>query len=45
LLHKIPAIDTGEANRLGLIITRVDNDEELDATGTYTIGLQPSHEP
>jgi hypothetical protein len=42
LSHVIPAIDTTEYNRLGLIITRVDANERLDPVGEYTIVLRPA---
>jgi hypothetical protein len=38
----IPEIDIGEANRLGLIITRLDSEEDSDPVGAYSIVLQPS---
>lgn len=37
--YTIPEIDTGSYNRLGLIITRVDADEDQDPNGNYTIRL------
>jgi hypothetical protein len=40
LVYTIPEIDTGLANRLGLIITRLDSDEASDPVGAYTITLQ-----
>jgi hypothetical protein len=43
LIITIPAIDTTEFNRLGLIITRVDADEDLDQVGEYTIALEPGY--
>jgi hypothetical protein len=45
LLYEIPEIDTGVANSLGLIITRLDSEEASDPVGAYTIALQPSHGP
>ena len=41
LLYTIPKIDTGVYNRLGLIITRLDSQEDLDAGATYTLELYP----
>jgi hypothetical protein len=41
LFYVIPAIDTAEYNRLGLIITRLDSNESSDPTGQYTIALHP----
>ncbi len=35
--YSIPSIDTEDYNRLGLIITRLDNNENLDPNGIYTI--------
>ena len=43
LLYAISEIDTGETNRLGLIITRLDSEEDSDPVGAYTIVLWPSH--
>jgi hypothetical protein len=37
--YTIPEIDTGSYDRLGLIITRVDVDEDQDPNGIYTIRL------
>jgi hypothetical protein len=45
LLYTIPEIDTGLANRLGLIITRLDSDEASDPVGAYTLRLQPNPGP
>jgi hypothetical protein len=39
LVTRIPAIDTAAANRLGLIITRVDANESSDPVGAYTVLL------
>ncbi len=39
LFYVIAEIDTGEYNRLGLIITRVDAEEDSDPIGEYTIVL------
>jgi hypothetical protein len=41
LSYVIPAVDTTQVNRLGLIITRIDADESLDPVGAYTIELRP----
>jgi hypothetical protein len=41
LLFDIPEIDAGKADRLALIITRLDGDEDSDSVGAYTIALQP----
>jgi hypothetical protein len=41
VVYIIPAIDTAEQDRLGLIITRVDAEERLDRDGAYTIVLRP----
>jgi hypothetical protein len=41
LLYTIPEIDTGVYNRLGLMITRLDSQEDLDAGATYTLELYP----
>jgi hypothetical protein len=41
LTATIPGIDTTEFSRLGLIITRVDAQEDLDLVGEYTILLRP----
>ena len=38
--YEIPEIDTEEFNRLGLIITRLDSNENLDPNGNYTIVLR-----
>jgi hypothetical protein len=43
-LLTISGIDTGAYNRLGLIITRLDSEEDSDPVGVYTIVLQPNHE-
>jgi hypothetical protein len=43
LLYEIPEIDTVVANRLGLIITRLDSEEVSDPVGAYTITLLLSH--
>jgi hypothetical protein len=40
-LYTIPQIDTETYNRLGLIITRLDINENLDPKGIYTIVLKP----
>jgi len=45
LLYWISEIDTGETNRLGLIITRLDSEQNSDPVGAYTLVLQPSHGP
>jgi hypothetical protein len=39
LLYTIPEIDTSVYNRLGVIITRLDGQEDLDAAGAYTLAL------
>lgn len=39
-LYTIPQIDTETSNRLGLIITRLDSDEDMDPNGIYTIVLR-----
>ena len=39
-LYTIPEIDTEKYNRLGLIITRLDSNENLDPNGIYTIVLR-----
>ena len=44
LSHTIPAIDTTQRNRLGLIITRVDAEEDSDSIGEYNIRLHPGAE-
>ena len=44
LLYAIPAIDTSRVNRLALIITRLDSEEDSDPIGAYTIVLQPNPE-
>jgi hypothetical protein len=41
LSHVIPAINTAECNRLGLVITRTDAQESLDPEGAYTVVLHP----
>ncbi|MEJ2209870.1 MAG: hypothetical protein P8129_12630 [Anaerolineae bacterium] len=41
-VYVLPQIDTDQYQRLGLIITRVDADEELDRVGAYTIVLRPA---
>jgi hypothetical protein len=41
--YTISGIDTGIYNRLGLIITRLDSEEDSDPIGTYTIVLHPNH--
>lgn len=41
LVYTIPEIDTGGSNRLGLIITRLDSQEDLEPFGTYTLQLHP----
>jgi hypothetical protein len=41
LFFDIPEIDTGIANRLGLIMFRLDSEEDADPVGAYTIVLQP----
>ena len=41
LSHVIPAINTAECNRLGLVITRIDAQESLDPEGAYTVVLHP----
>jgi hypothetical protein len=45
LRFAISEIDTGKINRLGLIISRLDSEEDSDPVGAYTIVLQPSHGP
>jgi hypothetical protein len=45
LSYVIPAVDTGAYNRLGLIITRVDDKESVDPVGAYTIVLRPLATP
>jgi hypothetical protein len=45
LFYTIPEIDTRVANRLALIITRLDSEEDSDPVGAYTIVLQPNPEP
>jgi hypothetical protein len=45
LLYAISEIDTGETNRLGLIITRLDSEQNSDPVGAYTLVLRPSHGP
>ena len=42
LSYVVPAIDTTEYNRLGLVITRIDANEHLDPVGEYTIVLRPA---
>ena len=44
LTYTIPAVDTSQYNRLGLIITRVDAKERSDPFGEYTILLHPESE-
>ena len=41
LSYTIANIDTAQANRLAIIIARVDAQESADPFGQYTIGLQP----
>jgi hypothetical protein len=41
LCYVIPAINTAECNRLGLVINRIDAKESSDPEGAYTIGLTP----
>ncbi|MCP4543135.1 MAG: hypothetical protein GY832_38975 [Chloroflexi bacterium] len=41
LSYVVPAINTIAYNRLGLIITRTDANEDLDPIGAYTIVLHP----
>ena len=41
LSYRIPAIDTAECNRLGLVITRIDAKERSDPEGAYTVVLHP----
>ena len=41
LTYSIAEIDTAECNRLGLIITRTDGNEDSDPFGQYTIELHP----
>jgi len=41
LAYVIPAINTAECNRLGLVITRIDAKESLDPEGAYTVVLHP----
>jgi hypothetical protein len=41
LVYTIPALDTTATTRLGLVITRLDANEDSDPTGAYTIVLQP----
>ena len=38
--YEIPEIDTEYYNRLGLIITRLDSNENLNPNGNYTIILR-----
>jgi hypothetical protein len=38
--YAIPAVDTRESNRLGIIITRVDTEERSDPVGAYTIFMR-----
>jgi hypothetical protein len=38
--YAIPAIDTAESDRLGMIITRVDTNERSDPVGAYTIFMR-----
>ena len=45
LTFDIPEVDIGKANRLGLIITRLDSEEISDPVGAYTIVLQPDRSP
>jgi|GEM_PF-3756579 len=45
LRYTIPEIGTGVDNRLGLIITRLDSEEDSDPVGAYTLILQPGHGP
>jgi hypothetical protein len=40
-VHRVPAIDTTDFNRLGLIVTRLDAHEASDPTGAYTLTLHP----
>jgi hypothetical protein len=40
-VYVLPQIDTAQYQRLALIITRVDADEELDRVGAYTSVLRP----
>jgi hypothetical protein len=42
-LYTISGIDTGIYNRLGLVITRLDSEEDSDPVGAYTITLHPNH--
>jgi hypothetical protein len=39
LLYTILEIDTSVYNRLGVIITRLDSEEDVDAAGAYTLAL------
>lgn len=39
-LYRIPAVELEKYNRLGLIITRLDNHENQQTNGTYTIVLR-----
>ncbi len=39
LSYTLPEVDTQRYNRLGLIITRVDNEERRDRSGSYTLSL------
>ena len=41
LVYAIPALDATATNRLGLVITRLDANEDSDPTGAYTIVVQP----
>lgn len=38
----VPATVTGEFNRLGLIITRLDSGESVDPVGAYTLVVRPA---
>jgi hypothetical protein len=45
LLYAASEIDTDKTNRLGLIITRLDSEEDSDPVGAYSLILQPGHGP
>jgi hypothetical protein len=41
LVYTISEIDVEAYNRLGLVVTRLDSQEDLDPVGAYTIALHP----
>ena len=41
LAINIPKIELGDFNQLGIIITRIDNQERIDHAGVFTIELSP----